>query len=120
MASANILLGNLEAAGARIRQSADEYLVIKSDLGAKLDAIQKDLKNAKPLPVGSRPDDFRVRKLSDAVPPLDSALATPCRIPDAPAAPDYDAWQERVMREVLGALGECAAKHRKTVEAWPG
>lgn len=32
---------------------------------------------------------------------------------------DYDAWQEWVMGDVLKALGECAAKHRKTVEAWP-
>lgn len=52
-------------------------------------------------------------------PPLDSALAAPCRIPDAPASADYDAWQEWVMADVLKALGECAAKHRKTVEAWP-
>ena len=52
-------------------------------------------------------------------PPLDSALAAPCRIPDAPAAADYDAWQEWVMGDVLKALGECAAKHRKIVEAWP-
>lgn len=52
-------------------------------------------------------------------PPLDSALAQPCRIPDAPDVADYDIWQNWAMKDVLGALGECAAKHRKTVEAWP-
>lgn len=52
-------------------------------------------------------------------PPLDSALAAPCRVPDAPAAADYDVRQEWVMGDVLGALGECAARHGKVVEAWP-
>lgn len=58
--------------------------------------------------------------LPNKPPPLDSALAAPCVVPDAPAAPDYDAWQDWVMGPVLGALGDCAARHRKTVEAWPG
>jgi len=75
LTSANAALGNLEAAGARIRQSADDYLIIKSDLGAKLDAIRKDLKNAKPLPAGCRPDAQRVRSLSDAVDAAKQAAA---------------------------------------------
>ncbi|WP_416046732.1 hypothetical protein [Cupriavidus basilensis] len=49
----------------------------------------------------------------------DSALAAPCVVPDAPAVADYDAWQEWVMGPVLGALGDCAARHWATVEAWP-
>ncbi|MNY50060.1 hypothetical protein D3C86_1855370 [compost metagenome] len=53
-------------------------------------------------------------------PPLDSALAAPCTVPDAPAVADYDLWQDWVMKDLLGAMGECAARHRKTVEAWPG
>lgn len=52
-------------------------------------------------------------------PPLDSVLAAPCRVPDAPAVADYDVWQEWVMKDLLGALGECAARHRKAVESWP-
>lgn len=60
-------LEDLAAAGARIRQAADDYAGIQNTLGGKLDALRKDLKNAKPLPAGCRPDDVRVRKLSDAV-----------------------------------------------------
>ena len=75
LASANTALSDLREAGARIRQSADDYLAIKSDLGVKLDAIRKDLKNAKPLPVGCSPDDFRVRKLADAVGAAQQAAA---------------------------------------------
>lgn len=52
--------------------------------------------------------------------PLDSALAAPCRIPDAPTMADYDAWQGWMMREVLGALADCAARHARTVAVWPG
>ncbi|WP_428852759.1 hypothetical protein [Imbroritus primus] len=51
-------------------------------------------------------------------PPLDSALAAPCVVPDAPEAADYDVWQDWIAK-VLGALGDCAARHRKVVEAWP-
>jgi len=53
-------------------------------------------------------------------PPLDSALAAPCVVPDAPALADYDVWLAWVAGPVLGALGDCAARHRKTVQAWPG
>lgn len=52
-------------------------------------------------------------------PPLDSTLAVSCEVPDVPVAADYDAWQAWVMGPVLGALGDCAARHRKTVGAWP-
>jgi len=76
LSNANTALSDLREAGARIRQSADDYLAIKSDLGAKLDAIRKDLKNAKkPLPVGCRPDAQRVRSLSDAVDAAKQAAA---------------------------------------------
>jgi len=51
-------------------------------------------------------------------PPLDSALAAPCVVPDAPPAADYDVWQDWMVT-VLAALGDCAARHRKTVDAWP-
>jgi len=67
LATANQALGDLRAAGADIRARADEYRGITTELGAAASAIRKELKNAKPLPADCRPDDFRVRKLSDAV-----------------------------------------------------
>jgi len=48
-----------------------------------------------------------VKKLSKP-PPLDSALAAPCEVPDAPSMADYDVWQDWMVT-VLGALGQCAA-----------
>jgi len=39
-------------------------------------------------------------------------------VPDAPATADYDVWQDWMVT-VLASLGDCAARHRKTVEAWP-
>jgi hypothetical protein len=33
---------------------------------------------------------------------------------------DYDEWQNWVQDVLLRAYGECAARHRMTVEAWPG
>lgn len=67
LASANQALGDLRTAGETIRAKADQFSVAQTKLGSKLDAIQKDMKNAKPLPADCRPDDFRVRKLFDAV-----------------------------------------------------
>ncbi|MDR3381720.1 hypothetical protein [Cupriavidus basilensis] len=73
--TANQALADLRTAGAGIRARADEYRAIQSTLGSRLDALQKELKNAKPLPVDCRPDDFRVRKLSDAVDAAKQAAA---------------------------------------------
>lgn len=75
LTSANLALTDLRAAGQTIRQKADEYAGIQSTLGAKLDAIRKDMKNAPKLPADCRPDDFRVRKLSDAVDAAKQAAA---------------------------------------------
>lgn len=75
LATTDQALQDLRAAGASIRQKADELAGIQSTLGAKLDAIRKDMKNARPLPVDCRPDDFRVRKLSDAVEAAKQAAA---------------------------------------------
>jgi hypothetical protein len=52
------------------------------------------------------------------VPPLDSALAAPCEIPVAPEALDFDVWQVWMV-DVLQKFGECGARHRATVAAWP-
>lgn len=51
-------------------------------------------------------------------PPLDSALAAPCAAVDRPAADDYDAWQAWAI-DLLRQYAECAARHVKTVQAWP-
>jgi len=52
-------------------------------------------------------------------PLLDSALAEMCMEIKEPIKDDYDVWQEWVQSVVLRAYGECAAKHAKTVKAWP-
>lgn len=75
LSDATAALSDLKAAGEKIRSKADELNVAQTKLGAKLDAIQKDMKNAKPLPADCRPDDFRVRKLSDAVEAAKQAAA---------------------------------------------
>lgn len=49
---------------------------------------------------------------------LDSALATPCPVIERPGADDYDAWQVWAI-ELLRQYAECAARHAKTVQAWP-
>lgn len=49
---------------------------------------------------------------------LDSALAAPCPAIERPTADDYDAWQAWSI-ELLRQYAECAARHAKTVQAWP-
>ena len=68
LASANAALADLRQAGENIRTKADEFNASQAALTAKVDQAVKEFRNAKkPLPVDCRPDDFRVRKLSDAV-----------------------------------------------------
>ena len=50
---------------------------------------------------------------------LDSALAAPCPSVARPAAADYDVWQAWAI-DLLRQYAECAARHAKTVQAWPG
>lgn len=75
LAAATQALGQLKTASADIRARADEYRGITTELGAAASAIRKELKNAKPLPADCRPDDFRMRKLSDAVDAAKQAAA---------------------------------------------
>lgn len=76
LSSATQALSDIQATGQKIRRHADDYLAIQSDLGAKMDAIRKDLKNAKkPLPPDCRPDAQRMRGLSDAVAAAKQAAA---------------------------------------------
>lgn len=51
-------------------------------------------------------------------PSLDSALAAPCPAVAKPDAPDYDVWQ-LWMIDLLHQYADCAARHAKTVQAWP-
>lgn len=51
-------------------------------------------------------------------PPLDSALAAPCPAVPKPESPDYDVWQAWAL-DLLRQYAECAARHAKTVQAWP-
>lgn len=75
LASANQALGDLRTASTTIREKADEFAGIQTTLGAKLDAIRKDLKNAPKLPTDCRPDAGRVRLMSDAVDAAKQAAA---------------------------------------------
>ena len=75
LTSANQALGDLRTASATIREKADEFAGIQTTLGAKLDAIRKDLKNAPKLPADCRPDAGRVRLMSDAVDAAKQAAA---------------------------------------------
>ncbi len=76
LAGANKAIEDLGRASATIRTKADEFNATQTELGAKVDAAVKEFRNAKkPLPVDCRPDDFRVRKLSDAVDAAKAAAA---------------------------------------------
>lgn len=52
------------------------------------------------------------------VPPLASELAAPCVALTPPEVLDFDVWQEW-MNGVLRDYGDCAARHRATVNSWP-
>jgi hypothetical protein len=60
------------------------------------------------------------RTVSPQWPPLDSALATPCTLPDAPEAAlnDYDARDDYWQHQALPALADCAQRKARIVEAW--
>ncbi|WP_313817936.1 hypothetical protein [Cupriavidus sp.] len=75
LTSANQAIGDLRTASTTIHQKADEFAGIQTTLGAKLDAIRKDLKNAPKLPADCRPDAGRVRLMSDAVDAAKQAAA---------------------------------------------
>lgn len=76
LAGANKAIEDLGAASQTIRSKADEFNASQAALAAKVDQAVKEFRNAKkPLPVDCRPDDFRVRKLSDAVDAAKQAAA---------------------------------------------
>ncbi|QYY30221.1 hypothetical protein K2O51_22885 [Cupriavidus pinatubonensis] len=76
LVSANKAIENIGMAIDTIRARADEFNVTQTALSAKVDAAVKEFRNAKkPLPLDCRPDDFRMRKLSDAVEAAKQAAA---------------------------------------------
>lgn len=62
-------------AAAKVHAAADAANVNVADLGRRLDQMALAFRAAKPLPVDCRPDDFRVRHLSDTVDAARAAIA---------------------------------------------
>jgi hypothetical protein len=53
-------------------------------------------------------------------PLLDQYLANDCQpLGEVPARDDFDALLAWVTGDVLPKYGDCAIRHRQTVEAWP-
>ena len=55
--------------------------------------------------------------LQPQIPPLDSSLAADCKALPEPPDGDYDELTDWMV-DVIGMYGECAARHRATVELW--
>jgi uncharacterized protein HemX len=62
-------------AAAKVHDAAAAANVNIADLGKKLDQIQKEFRNAKPLPADCRPDDFRLQHLARAVDAARAAIS---------------------------------------------
>ena len=62
-----LALATLQADAAVITKAATEFATIQSTLAPRMTALTKELRNAKPLPAGCRPDDDRVRNLDAAI-----------------------------------------------------
>lgn len=60
-------LADVQTDAAVIRQAATEFAGIQSTLAPRMTALTKELRNAKPLPTGCRPDADRVRNLDAAI-----------------------------------------------------
>ena len=65
--AATAALTSLKADADAITKAAGEYAAIVSPLAPKIAALTKELRNAKPLPVGCVPDPVRVRNLDAAI-----------------------------------------------------
>ncbi len=68
-------LRDIAAASASIKTAAKNYQDDKTSLNTKLDAIRKDMKNAKPLPAGCLLDAERLRYINAAVDAANEAVA---------------------------------------------
>jgi hypothetical protein len=75
-AQATAAVSTLQADAAAIHQAATEYAGIQSTLAPKIAALTKELRNAKPLPVGCAPTPDRVRNLDAAIDAANQSAAT--------------------------------------------
>lgn len=71
---ATAALTTLKADADVIHKAATEYATIETTLAPKIAALTKEMRNAKPLPVGCRPDDYRVRNLDAAINAANQAI----------------------------------------------
>ena len=69
-------LANVQTDAAVIRTAATELAAIQSTLAPRMSALTKELRNAKPLPVGCAPTPDRVRNLDAAIDAANKAAAT--------------------------------------------
>jgi hypothetical protein len=67
-------LTTLQADAEKIHRAAAEYAGIETILAPKIAALTKELRNAKPLPVGCAPTPDRVRNLDAAIDAANSAI----------------------------------------------
>lgn len=72
---AKAALTTLQADAAAIHIAAGQLATIETTLGPKIDALKKEIRNAKPLPAGCLPDPARVRNLDAAIDAANAAAA---------------------------------------------
>lgn len=65
----------MQADAAAIHIAAGQLVTIETTLGPKIDALKKEIRNAKPLPAGCLPDPARVRNLDAAIDAANAAAA---------------------------------------------
>lgn len=71
---ATTALNTLQADASKIHAAATEYAGIHNTLAPKIAALTKELRNAKPLPVGCAPTPDRVRNLDAAIDAANQAI----------------------------------------------
>lgn len=65
----------MQADAAAIHMAAGQLVAIETTLGPRIDALKKEIRNAKPLPAGCLPDPARVRNLDAAIDAANAAAA---------------------------------------------
>lgn len=74
-AASNAALTTLKTDAEAIHKAAGQLAQIEIDIGPQFAAIKREIKNAKPLPVGCAPDAVRVRNLDAAIDTANAAIA---------------------------------------------
>ncbi len=75
IAQRDAAIADMAAASAAIKTAAENYQTDKTDLGAKIDAVRKEMRNAKPLPAGCVLDVERLRNIDAAINAVNETLA---------------------------------------------